>query len=108
MQATLGEVLEIEVFDYDLFGTNDLLGRCSIDIAKEVATAPKGDLTKTWALRDVPTEMFAGGEPAVAVCVVVVVCVCVCVCVCVWRVCVAGGAAAVRARVWFPAPFTRR
>ena len=105
MQATLGEVLEIEVFDYDLFGTNDLLGRCSIDIAKEVATAPKGDLTKTWALRDVPTEMFAGGEPAVAVCVVVV---CVAWHVCVARVCGMGGAAAVRARVWFPAPFTRR
>ena len=51
-----GEPLDLTVWDYDRFSGNELLGRLSINIYEEVASAPGGDVTKTWALKDVPKK----------------------------------------------------
>lgn len=51
-----GEIIEISVWDYDRFSPNELLGKASINIYNEIASAPGGDVTKTWALTDVPKE----------------------------------------------------
>lgn len=50
------EMLNIEVFDYDRFSGDEKLGKLSINIKKEVAMAPGGDVTKSFALMEVPTE----------------------------------------------------
>ena len=51
-----GEKLEVAVWDYDRFSRNELLGTVTVDLHGEVASAPRGDVTKTWALNDIPTE----------------------------------------------------
>lgn len=48
--------LKIEVFDYDTLMGDDLLGKVTIDVYEEVASAPRGDITKSWKLQDVPKE----------------------------------------------------
>lgn len=51
-----GSVLDVAVYDFDNFTRNELLGKVSINVYKEVASAPGGDVTKTWSLTDVPKE----------------------------------------------------
>ena len=46
----------MEVWDFDRLLGHDLLGRVTIDVHKEVASAPHGDITKSWGLHDVPKE----------------------------------------------------
>lgn len=55
-------ILKLKVYDFDRWSSNELLGTLKIDISKEVATASKGDITKTWALEDVPTDWMKPGE----------------------------------------------
>ena len=59
-----GGKLQVAVYDYDKFSSNELLGNVVIDVAKEVA-AVGGDLTKTWALTDVPKEWTFSGDSRV-------------------------------------------
>ena len=53
-----GQILDVAVYDWDQFTRNELLGKVSINLYNEVATAPGGDITKTWQLTDVPKEWF--------------------------------------------------
>jgi hypothetical protein len=57
-QVPSREHLTVEVYDYDRVFANDFLGRVTIDVHKEVACAPKGDVTKSWNLQDVPGEFM--------------------------------------------------
>jgi len=61
-RVSAGELLEVCVYDYDRFTSNELLGSVSVNLFSEVASAPGGDVTKTWALKGVPKEWtFRGG-----------------------------------------------
>lgn len=58
-----GSKLEVEVMDYNRVVPDQRMGRLSIDVHKEVACARHGNVTKSWALVDVPPErllIFSG------------------------------------------------
>ena len=60
MQVPVGEVLECKLMDNDTLGEDDQLGLAEIDIAKEVASSPNGEVLKTWYLAEVKHK---GAEP---------------------------------------------
>lgn len=49
-----GEALTVEVLDYDRMFSHRLLGSLYINLYSEVASVPGGDVTKTYALKNVP------------------------------------------------------
>ncbi|KFM28651.1 Extended synaptotagmin-3 [Auxenochlorella protothecoides] len=52
----MDSVLEATVYDFDRWSGNEVEGSVEIDITEEIARAPRGDVTKTWELEDVPTD----------------------------------------------------
>lgn len=46
--------------DNDTLGEDDMLGLVEIDIAKEVASSPNGEVLKTWYLEEIKHK---GPEP---------------------------------------------
>lgn len=60
LQVPVDEVLECKVFDNDTLSEDDMLGLVEIDIAKEVATSPNGEVLKTWYLKEIQHK---GAEP---------------------------------------------
>lgn len=56
LQCPVTEVLECKVFDNDTLGEDDMLGLVEIDIAKEVASSPNGEVLKTWYLEELKSK----------------------------------------------------
>lgn len=54
------EILECKVFDNDTLSEDDMLGIVEVDIAKEVAGSPNGEVLKTWYLQEL---QYKGAEP---------------------------------------------
>lgn len=59
-KVPVGEVLECKLMDNDTLGEDDMLGLVEIDIAKEVASSPNGEVLKTWYLEEIKHK---GPEP---------------------------------------------
>lgn len=60
LQVPAGEVLECKLMDNDTLSEDDMLGLAEIDIAKEVASSPNGEVLKTWYLEELK---YKGAEP---------------------------------------------
>ena len=52
-QVPVAEILECKVFDNDTLSEDEMLGLVEIDIAKEVASSPNGEVLKTWYLEEI-------------------------------------------------------
>ena len=63
-QVPVAATLELEVLDRDSFSSDERLGTLSVDLRREVALAPGGDLTKTWKLQGVRRDWMAPGSEA--------------------------------------------
>lgn len=50
------EKLKVQVFDEDFLTRDELLGSFVVDLHKEVASMPGGDVTKSWELGNVAKE----------------------------------------------------
>ena len=61
-QVPQDSILELTVYDFDRWSSNEVLGSLEIDITEEVARAPKGDVTRTWELEDVPLDWMKPGQ----------------------------------------------
>ena len=62
-QVPADERLKVKVFDHDQFSRNEFLGRVTIDLHREVALQPGGDVTRSWPLQEVPAEWTRPNEP---------------------------------------------
>jgi len=59
-QVPVQEILECKIFDNDTLSEDDMLGIVEVDIAKEVAASPNGEVLKTWYLQEL---QYKGAEP---------------------------------------------
>ena len=58
------EILECKVFDNDTLSEDDMLGMVEIDVSKEIAGSPNGEVLKTWFLEELKVSSKKEAPPS--------------------------------------------
>ena len=61
LQVPVGEILECKVFDNDTLSEDEMLGIVEVDIGRQVASIPNGEVLRTYYLQELRYK--GSGEP---------------------------------------------